>query len=70
MENPPNDYSRINFIKEQIALLNLEYASAIDNNENFEKVKKVFLKIKKLKAELVKLKQKLSDSFESTSDLV
>ncbi len=69
MENLQNDFSGINFIKEQIALLNLEYASALDDNESFEKLKTIFLNIKKLKEELAKLKQKYSDSFESTSDI-
>jgi nitrate reductase assembly molybdenum cofactor insertion protein NarJ len=69
MENLQNDFSRINFIKGQIALLNLEYASTLDDNESFEKLKIIFLKIKKLKEELAKLKQKYSDSFESASDI-
>ncbi len=69
MENLQNDFSRINFIKGQIALLNLEYASTLDDNESFEKLKTIFLKIKKLKEELAKLKQKYSDSFESASDI-
>jgi hypothetical protein len=61
-----NDQSRTNFIKEQIALLNLAYAGALNSNENFEKLKKIFLRIKKLKGELRKLKQKYSNNFEST----
>ncbi len=69
MENSRNDYSRIDFIKEQIALLNLEYACALDSDENFEKLKEIFLKIKKHKEELVKLQQAHSDRFESTSDI-
>ncbi len=56
MENLQNDFSRINFIKGQIALLNLEYASALDDNESFEKLKTIFLKIKKLKEELGEIK--------------
>jgi uncharacterized protein YydD (DUF2326 family) len=66
MENSPNGRSRINFIKEQLALLHLKYASVPNNNENFEKLKKIFFKIKKLKAELIQLEQKHFDSFEST----
>ena len=69
MDSPQNSYSRIDFIKEQIALLNLEYASALDNDENFEKLKEIFLKIKKTKEELIKLQQKRSDSFRSASDI-
>ncbi len=56
MENLQNDFSRINFIKGQIALLNLEYASTLDDNESFEKLKTIFLKIKKLKEELGEIK--------------
>jgi hypothetical protein len=66
MENPTNDQSRINFIKGQLALLHLKYASVLYNDENFEKLKKIFLKIKMLKSELMKLQQKRCDSLEST----
>jgi hypothetical protein len=69
MENSYNGYSRIDFIKEQIALLNLEYACTVGDSENFEKLKEIFLKIKKTKEELLKLQQKRSDSFESASDI-